>query len=48
MPDYFMGNISLEGQRAIGLARFDYKQRSGISEGERKMLVKANEILGFQ
>lgn len=48
MPDYLMGNIFLEGQRAIGLARFDYKQRSGISEGERKMLVKANEILGFQ
>lgn len=48
MPDYFLANLSLEGQRAIGLARFDSEQRRGISEGEKKMLARANEILGFQ
>lgn len=48
MPDYFKANISLKGQRAIGLARFDYEQQRVISEGERKMLTRANEILGFQ
>lgn len=48
MPNYFMANMTLKGQRALGLARFDYEQQRGISEGERKMLTRANEILGFQ
>lgn len=48
MPDYIMANISPEGQRAIGLAQFDYEQQTGISEGEGKMLARANEILGFK
>ena len=45
-PDYVMDNISVEAQRAMGLAPFDAAAR-GIPGGERRMLEKANEILGF-
>lgn len=45
-PDYVMQNIDLEAQQAMGLAKFPANGK-GVSEGEHKMLKKANEILGF-
>ncbi len=45
-PDFVMQNTSLEGQQAMGLAKFPTNRR-GIPDGEHKMLERANEILGF-
>ena len=45
-PDYVMGNIGVDAQRAMGLARYDTKIH-GIPAQERRMLEKANEIFGF-
>ncbi|KAL8720792.1 MAG: hypothetical protein Q9225_002387 [Loekoesia sp. 1 TL-2023] len=46
-PEYVMKNISLEAQRAMGLAPFDAEQK-GIPERERSVLRRANEVLGFR
>ncbi|KAL8832771.1 MAG: hypothetical protein Q9191_000041 [Dirinaria sp. TL-2023a] len=46
-PDFVMQNITPEAQRAMGLAKYETGDRPGISSGERKMLERANEILGF-
>ena len=45
-PDYVMQNIDERAQQAMGLARFR-AERKGVSEGQRNMLERANEILGF-
>lgn len=45
-PDFVMQTIDVEAQRAMGLTRYD-AHVPGISRGERKMLEKANQILGF-
>ncbi|KAI4125292.1 MAG: hypothetical protein LQ338_004338 [Usnochroma carphineum] len=45
-PEYVMKNISVEAQRAMGLAPYDVQEK-GIPEPERAVLRKANEILGF-
>lgn len=44
--DYVMQNINVKAQQAMGLAKFP-SHRKGVSEGEHKMLERANEILGF-
>lgn len=41
-----MDNMSLEAQRAMGLAKYDASAQ-GIPPTELKMLQRANEILGF-
>ena len=41
-----MKNISSEAQQAMGLAAYNTEQK-GIPERERRILQKANEILGF-
>ena len=46
VPDYFMDNTTVEAQRAMGLTQFDAGAR-GVPSAERKMLKRANEILGF-
>lgn len=43
--DHVMRITNSEAQRAMGLAKWNVNE--GISTGERRMLVKANEILGF-
>ncbi len=43
--DYVMQNINPEAQQAMGLAKFP-TDRKWVSEGEHKILEKANEILG--
>ena len=45
-PDYIMSNIPLEAQRALGLAGYD-SSAPGVAATERKMLGRANGILGF-
>lgn len=45
-PDYVMDNISIEAQRAMGLAKYDDSVQ-GLPATERKMLQRANGILGF-
>ena len=45
--EYVMQNIGLEAQRAMGLAKYDADNVSGVPPQEREMLKKANEILGF-
>lgn len=45
-PDYIIQNVDLDAQRAMGLTKFD-SDAPGIPAGERKMLRRANEILGF-
>ena len=45
-PDYVMGNIGVEAQRAMGLASYKTNGQ-GIPSQERRMLEKANEIFGF-
>ena len=42
-----MQNIGLEAQRAMGLAKYEADDVSGIPSQERAILKKANEILGF-
>ena len=42
-----MHNIGLEAQRAMGLAKYDANNVSGVPSQEREMLKRANEILGF-
>lgn len=44
--DHVMRITSSEAQRALGLAKWNVNE-GGISTGERRMLEKANEILGF-
>ena len=44
--DYVMQNITLDAQRAMGLAKYE-SDVPGVLPGERKMLKRANEILGF-
>ena len=44
--DYVMRTINSEAQRAMGLAKWHVNER-GLSTGQRRMLEKANEILGF-
>ncbi|KAI9769885.1 MAG: hypothetical protein M1835_006643 [Candelina submexicana] len=44
--DYVQRTISLEAQRAMGLAKWDMHE-PGLRHGQRKMLERANEILGF-
>ena len=41
-----MQNIDIEGQRAMGLSRYDTDQK-GLLERERRTLQMANEVLGF-
>ena len=41
-----MKNISLQAQRAMGLAAFDVRQHE-LFERERDTLQTANQILGF-
>ena len=45
-PDYVMDNICTQGQRAMGLAKFDPDVR-GIPIRERELLACANTALGF-
>ena len=45
-PGYVMGNIDVEAQQAMGLARHDMTAQR-IPTQERRMLERANEILGF-
>lgn len=45
-PDFLMKEISPEAQQAMGLLPFD-AEASGILERERRLLRKANQILGF-
>ncbi|KAL8727010.1 MAG: hypothetical protein Q9181_005855 [Wetmoreana brouardii] len=45
-PEFVMKNISVEAQRAMGLAAFDMERRDML-EQERVVLRRANEILGF-
>ncbi|KAI4093517.1 MAG: hypothetical protein LQ339_007655 [Xanthoria mediterranea] len=45
-PEYVMKNISLQAQRAMGLAAFDGRQHE-LFERERDTLQMANQILGF-
>lgn len=44
--DYVMRTTYSEAQRAMGLAKWNVNEE-GISTGQRRMLEKANEILGF-
>jgi len=44
--DYVMRTTNSEAQRAMGLAKWNVTE-DGISQGQKKMLEKANEILGF-
>jgi RNA polymerase-interacting CarD/CdnL/TRCF family regulator len=41
-----MQNISIDAQRAMGLAKYD-QDRKDIPPTERQMLETANQILGF-
>ena len=45
-PDFVLEHISAEAARGMGLARWDVEQKGVISR-ERRMLERANEILGF-
>lgn len=45
-PDFVMQNIEGESQQAMGLTKFDAERRD-LPAGERQMLQRANEILGF-
>ena len=45
-PDYILDHIPLEAQRGMGLAGYE-AQAEGVAAAERKMLGRANEILGF-
>ena len=45
-PDYVMGNIDIEAQRAMGLANHEMDGQ-GIPTQERRMLEKANEVFRF-
>ena len=44
--DYVMRTISSDAQRAMGLAKWKVDEK-GISTGQKRMLERANEILGF-
>ena len=47
-PDFVMRNLGGEGLRGMGLARWECGARGkGLREGERRVVERANEILGF-
>ena len=45
-PDFVSRNFGVEGLRGMGLERWDAEAK-GVRGGERRMLERANEILGF-
>ena len=45
-PDYILDHISKEAQRGMGLKGYEARAQ-GVAATERKMLGRANEILGF-
>ncbi|KAI9714559.1 MAG: hypothetical protein M1812_006364 [Candelaria pacifica] len=45
--DYVQRTIHSEAQRAMGLTKWDTKEQ-GLGNGQRRMLKKANQILGFE
>ena len=45
-PDFVIQNISIDSQRAMGLAKYD-QDRGDLPQIEREMLETANQILRF-